>query len=70
MNLSNQRQILRCNIIHGSNELLGNDQHMNRSGRLNIVKSENPFIFEDLLGWDRTLNNFAKYGFHGNASSY
>jgi len=43
--MAEQRLILRLAIIHRGDVLLGNDEQVNRSLRLNIVKCANKIVF-------------------------
>ncbi|MNV95942.1 hypothetical protein D3C71_1908900 [compost metagenome] len=52
VNLTDQRQIFSRDIIHRSDELLRDKQHMHRCGRLNIVECQYPLVLEHFFGRD------------------
>lgn len=52
--------VFRCDLRHGGDVPLGHHQKMHRCPWVNIMESQNIFVFIDFSGWNLTSNDFAK----------
>jgi hypothetical protein len=63
-NMSHNAAVFGGDFCRRSNMLFGNDQHMKRSLRVNILESQNLFIFIDFVRRDFPCGDFAKQTIH------